>query len=174
MTAEVLAPWANAWDRQAAGDYEANVAWSVETWGGHPDLGFFLDSYHSSYIVEPGDAPAGAQLDALGGSRARRDHRGDPHRLDFNDLERNMELGHEFVRLHLEEMPNIPVMSFNVFSAMSERYWTGYPDGGESVRQPGEQLVELQVHLDPDQAGRRLTLRAVAGGCPAAVPGTPP
>ena len=31
------------------------------------------------------------------------------------------------MRLHLQDMPNIPVMSFNVFSAMSERYWTGYP-----------------------------------------------
>ena len=48
----------NAWDRQAAGDYEVNIAWAVETWGGHPDLSFFLDSYHSSYVAEPG-APAG-------------------------------------------------------------------------------------------------------------------
>ena len=31
------------------------AAWSVETWGGHPDLSFFLDSYHSDYIVEPGE-----------------------------------------------------------------------------------------------------------------------
>ena len=35
--------------------------------------------------------------------------------VDFNDLERNVELGNEFVRLHLQDMPNIPVMSFNVF-----------------------------------------------------------
>ena len=31
----------------ALGDYEVNIAWAVETWGGHPDLSFFLDSYHS-------------------------------------------------------------------------------------------------------------------------------
>ena len=36
------------------GNYEAAVAWAVETWGGHPDLSFFLDSYHSEYIAEPG------------------------------------------------------------------------------------------------------------------------
>ena len=76
VTAEV-AP--DSWDRQAAGDYEANMAWAVETWGGHPDLSFFLDSYHSSYIAEAGRTSAGAQLDALGESRARPDHRGDPH-----------------------------------------------------------------------------------------------
>ena len=47
--------------------------------------------------------------------------------VPFDDLERNVELGREFVRLHLQEMPNIPVMSYNVFVALSERYWTGYP-----------------------------------------------
>jgi peptide/nickel transport system substrate-binding protein len=36
VTAEVN-PGSQSWDRQSAGDYEANVAWSVETWGGHPD-----------------------------------------------------------------------------------------------------------------------------------------
>ena len=44
----------DGWDRQAAGNYECNVAWAVETWGGHPALSFFLDSYHSEYIAEPG------------------------------------------------------------------------------------------------------------------------
>ena len=65
---------------QQAGDYEANVAWAVETWGGHPDLSFFLDSYHSAVHRRAGRAPAGAQLDALAESRARPDHRGDPRR----------------------------------------------------------------------------------------------
>ena len=87
-------------DRSAAGDYEANVAWAVETWGGHPDLSFFLDSYHSDYIVEPGEIqPArnwmrwqNPELD-----RIIEEIRGS----DFNDLERNIELGKDFVRLHL-------------------------------------------------------------------------
>jgi len=123
VTAEVTP---DSWDRQAAGDYEANVAWSVETWGGHPDLSFFLDSYHSDYIVEPGELQP-----------ARNWMRWQHEELDriieeirtvsFDDVERNVELGREFVRLHLSEMPNIPVMSYNVFVAMSERYWTGYP-----------------------------------------------
>ena len=28
--------------------------WSVETWGGHPDLSFFLDSWHSQFVAPPG------------------------------------------------------------------------------------------------------------------------
>jgi peptide/nickel transport system substrate-binding protein len=132
VTAEVTP---DSWDRQAAGDYEANVAWSVETWGGHPDLSFFLDSHHSDYIAEPGEIQP-----------ARNWMRWENPRLDeiieeirtvpFTDLERNVELGQEFVRLHLEDMPNIPVMSYNVFVAMSERYWTGYPTSENPYANP--------------------------------------
>ena len=139
--------------RMQPGDYEAAVAWAVETWGGHPDLSFFLDSYHSQYIVEPGAVQPprnwmrwqNPELD-----RIIEEIRGS----DFNDLERNVELGRDFVRLHLQDMPNIPVMSFNVFSAMSERYWTGYPIGRESLHESGEQLGQLEVDLHPDLAGR--------------------
>jgi peptide/nickel transport system substrate-binding protein len=135
VTAQVVEPWGNAWDGQAAGDYEANVAWSVETWGGHPDLSFFLDSYHSSYIAEP---------DAI--QPPRNWMRWQNPELDriieeirtvpFDDLERNVELGKEFVRLHLQEMPNIPVMSYNVFVAMRELYWTGYPTAENPYANP--------------------------------------
>jgi peptide/nickel transport system substrate-binding protein len=132
VTAEVNP---DSWQRQEVGDYEANTAWSVETWGGHPDLSFFLDSYHSSYIVEPGEIQPSRnwmrwenpELD-----RIIEEIRTTP----FDDLERNIELGREFVRLHLQEMPNIPVMSYNVFVALSERYWTGYPTSENPYANP--------------------------------------
>ena len=41
-------------DRRSAGDFEAIISWSVETWGGHPDLSFFLDSWHSQFVAQPG------------------------------------------------------------------------------------------------------------------------
>jgi peptide/nickel transport system substrate-binding protein len=132
VTAEVNP---DSWQRQEVGDYEANTAWSVETWGGHPDLSFFLDSYHSSYIVEPGEIqPArnwmrweNPELD-----RIIEEIRTTP----FDDLESNIDLGRQFVRLHLQEMPNIPVMSYNVFVALSERYWTGYPTSENPYANP--------------------------------------
>ena len=31
------------------------ISWSVETWGGHPDLSFFLDSWHSQFVAQPGN-----------------------------------------------------------------------------------------------------------------------
>ena len=131
VTPEVVT---DSWDRQAAGNYEANVAWSVETYGGHPDLAFFLDSHHSQYIAEPGELqPArnwmrwqDPRLDAI---------IEEVRSVDFNDP-RALELGHEFVKLHLEEMPNIPVMSYNVFSVQSNRYWTGWPDAQNPYANP--------------------------------------
>jgi peptide/nickel transport system substrate-binding protein len=125
----------DSWDRQAAGDYEANVAWAVETWGGHPDLSFFLDSYHSEYIVEPGELQPARNW--MRWSNPELDRIIEEIRSSsFDDLERNVELGQEFVRLHLQEMPNIPVMSYNVFAAMSERYWTGWPTSENPYTDP--------------------------------------
>ena len=69
-------------DRRAAGDFEAMITWSVETWGGHPDLSFFLDSWHSQFVAAARQAAAAAQLAALDQPRARQDHRaGPPDRL---------------------------------------------------------------------------------------------
>ncbi|MCT7378463.1 ABC transporter substrate-binding protein [Chelativorans salis] len=112
------------------GQYEAATAWSIETWGGDPDLSFFLDSWHSDYVAEPGE---------------RQPHRNwqrwknpkldeiieEVRKTEFTDP-RNLELGHEFVKLMVEEMPVIPVMSFNVFSAYDTRYWTGFPTAEEN------------------------------------------
>ena len=40
------------------GDFEVNLGWSVETWGGHPDLSFFLDSWHSEFVAKSGERQA--------------------------------------------------------------------------------------------------------------------
>lgn len=131
VTAEV-AP--DSWTRQGAGDFEANVAWSVETYGGHPDLAFFLDSHHSQFVAPPGEVQPSRnwmrwthpELD-----RIIEEIRG----VDFDDP-RALELGREFVRLHLQEMPNIPVMSYNVFAVQSNRYWTGWPSSENPYANP--------------------------------------
>ena len=170
VTAEVQEPWGNAWDRQAAGDYEANVAWSVETWGGHPDLSFFLDSYHSELHRRAGRATAGAQLDALGESRARPDHRGDPHR----PLRRSRAQRGARPRVRQAPSPGDAQHSGHVLQRVRGvvgALLDGLSDLGESVRQSGEQLGQCQVHPDPARTGRRLTPEG-AGGCPAVVPGT--
>ena len=67
-------------DRRGAGDFEAMIAWSVETWGGHPDLSFFLDSWHSRLRGQPGETQAPRNWQRWSNARAGQDHRADPHR----------------------------------------------------------------------------------------------
>ncbi len=108
------------------GTYEAATAWSIETWGGNPDLSFFLDSWHSQFLAKPGEVQTARnwqrwsdpRLDAII-EKVRK--------TDFSDHDANVALGDQFIKLMVDEMPVIPIMSFNVFSAYDTRYWTGWP-----------------------------------------------
>ena len=113
-------------DRRNSGDYEAIISWAVETWGGHPDLSFFLDSWHSQFIAEPGKPQpprnwsrwSHPELDKI-----IEQIRG----IGFDDP-KGIELGKEYIKLVAREMPTIPLMAYNVFTVMDETYWTGYPN----------------------------------------------
>ncbi|WP_338723065.1 ABC transporter substrate-binding protein [Devosia sp. XK-2] len=130
-TAEVDA---DTWGRQRVGNYECNIAWAVETWGGHPDLSFFMDSYHSAYVAAPGESQPDRNW--MRWKDPRLDEIIEKIRgIDFNDP-KGIEYGHDFVKLHLEEMPNIPIMAYNVFSIQSNRFWTGWPDANNNYANP--------------------------------------
>jgi len=113
------------WSNMFNGQNEASMSWTVETWGGHPDLSFFLDSWHSQFLSEPGkfQPPRNWQrwkdpeLDKIIEQiRA----------VDFDDP-KGIELGKDFIKLFVKNMPTIPLMSYNVFTVMDSTYWTGYP-----------------------------------------------
>jgi peptide/nickel transport system substrate-binding protein len=112
-------------DRRASGDFDAMISWSVETWGGHPDLSFFLDSWHSQFVAPPGQPQAprnwqrwsSPELDAIIEQTRK---------IDFDDP-RGVELGRDYLKLVAREMPTIPLMSYNVFTVMDDTYWSGYP-----------------------------------------------
>ena len=108
------------------GNYEAAIGWSIETWGGNPDLSFFLDSWDSAFVAKPGELQtarnwmrwSNPQVDDII-NRMRK--------TPFEDHDANVKLGDEFIKLMVQEMPVIPIMSFNVFSAYDTRHWTGFP-----------------------------------------------
>jgi peptide/nickel transport system substrate-binding protein len=112
--------------RVESGDYQAAMAWSVETWGGHPDLSFFLDSWHSEFLKPAGERQPprnrqrwkSAELDKII-EQIRK--------IGFDDP-KGIELGQEYIKLAVREMPIIPLMSYNVFTMMDTTYWTGYPN----------------------------------------------
>ena len=41
------------------GDFDADFGWTIETWGGHPDLFFFLESWHSDLYRPSGENAVG-------------------------------------------------------------------------------------------------------------------
>ena len=46
--------------------------------------------------------------------------------IDFDDP-KGIELGKDFIKLFVKNLPTIPLMSYNVFTVMDTTYWTGYP-----------------------------------------------
>jgi len=54
---------------------------------------------------------------------------------DFDDP-KGIELGQEFVKLAAREMPNIPIMAYNVFCVCDEYYWTGFPSAEDPYTDP--------------------------------------
>lgn len=116
------------------GDFDAEFGWTIETWGGHPDLFFFLESWHSSLYKPSGE-------NAVGRNRMRWQHPDlDPiieaiQQIDFDDP-KGIELGIEFIKLAATEMPITPIMSYNVFSVCDETYWEGFPTADDPYTNP--------------------------------------
>ena len=48
--------------RLSTGDFDTAIYWSIETWGGNPDLSFFLESYQSQFIRPLGEVQAPRNL----------------------------------------------------------------------------------------------------------------
>ena len=112
-------------DRRASADFDTIISWSVETWGGHPDLSFFLDSWHSQFVSPPGKPQTPRNWQRW--SSPALDKIIEQIRTVGFDDPKSVELGREYVKLMVQEMPVIPLMAYNVFTVMDETYWTGYP-----------------------------------------------
>jgi peptide/nickel transport system substrate-binding protein len=120
--------------RRAAGDFDSFIGWSVETWGGHQDLSYFMDSWHSQFVAQPGQPQplrnwqrwSHPELDKI---------IEDIRKIGFDDP-KGIELGRDYVKLMTREMPIIPLMAYNVFTAMDQTYWTGYPTADDPYANP--------------------------------------
>jgi peptide/nickel transport system substrate-binding protein len=113
------------WQLLNAGDYDASLAWTVETWGGHPDLSFFLESYHSDFIRPIGEIQPPRNLARWENPELNRIIEAN-RKVAFDDP-KVKELGMDYLKLAVQEMPFIPLMAYNKFAPFDETYWTGYP-----------------------------------------------
>jgi peptide/nickel transport system substrate-binding protein len=125
---------ANLWPIMSSGEYTSSLAWTIETWGGDPDLFFFLNSWHSKFYVPSGQPAAGTnsmrwknpELDKIIESIQK---------ISFDDP-KGVELGQEFCKLAAQEMPITPLMAYNVFTTMDTTYFTGYPSVDDPYTDP--------------------------------------
>ena len=120
------------------------ISWSVETWGGHPDLSFFLDSWHSQFVQPAGQVQTPRNWSRW--SNPELDKIIEQIRGIAFDDPKGVELGREFVKLAVQEMPIIPLMSYNVFTVMDQTYWTGYPTAKNPYTNPVPNWSQLPLH----------------------------
>jgi peptide/nickel transport system substrate-binding protein len=121
-------------NRRDGGDFETIISWSVETYGGDPDLSYFLDSWHSEYVASPGERQPPRNWQRWSSPEIDRIIE-EIRRISFVDP-KVVELGREFAKVMVREMPIIPLMSYNVFTTMDETYWTGYPTADDPYANP--------------------------------------
>lgn len=138
--------------RRDAGDFDTIMAWSVETWGGHPDLSYFLDSWHSQFVQPPGKTQPPRNYQRWSSPELDRIIE-QLRQVSFDDP-RTVELGRDYVKLAVREMPTIPLMSYNVFTVMDDTYWTGYPTSDNPYTDPVPNWANtryMMVKLQPRQ-----------------------
>jgi peptide/nickel transport system substrate-binding protein len=129
-----LEPQANLGPIQSSGEYSASFFWTIETWGGHPDLFFFLQSWHSDFYVASGAPSTGSN--SMRWRSPELDRIIEEIRSISFDDPRGIELGIEYCKLAADEMPITPVMAYNVFTTMDTTYFTGYPSVDDPYTNP--------------------------------------
>ena len=120
--------------RRGAGDFDTFIGWSVETWGGHQDLSYFLDSWHSQFVAEPGKPQPLRNWQRW--SNPELDKIIEQTRTIAFDDPKGIVLGQDYAKLAVREMPTIPLMAYNVFTAVDQTYWTGFPTADNPYTNP--------------------------------------
>lgn len=125
---------ANLWPIMSSGEYSAAFAWTIETWGGDPDLFYFLQSWHSKFYVASGESAAGTN--SMRWKNPELDKIIESIQQSAFDDPKGVELGLEYCKLAAQEMPITPIMAYNVFTTMDTTYFTGYPSVDDPYANP--------------------------------------
>lgn len=139
--------------RLGGGDFDVAIYWTVETWGGHPDLSFFLESYHSSFIKPAGEIQPPRNLTRWQDERL--DAIIEANRTVSFDAPEVAQLGMDYLKLAVEEMPFIPLMAYNKFAPFDTTYWTGYPSAADPYSASGPfwsnlRYMVVQLEANPN------------------------
>jgi peptide/nickel transport system substrate-binding protein len=139
------------YQRISSGDFDTAIFWTVETWGGHPDLSFFLESYYSKFIKPLGEVQPPRNLQRWESPELDRIILA--NRSVAFDSPEVIKLGQDFLKLAVNEMPMIPLMAYNKFAPFDTTYWTGYPTTANPYSASGPYWSNLRymiVSLKPN------------------------
>ena len=139
--------------RVESGDFEAAIAWSVETWGGHPDLSFFLDSWHSEFLKPAGERQPPRNRQRW--SNPELDKIIEQVRAIGFDDPKGVELGKDYIKLAVAEMPDDPAHvlqcvyrhGHDLLDRLSERR-------NRPLYRSGAELGQYEIHDGQAEAGR--------------------
>lgn len=130
-----LLPSQHMWDDDLpSGNFEAALAWSIETWGGDTDLSFFITTWAKKFVADPGKTQTPRNWQRW--SHPELDTLIDKIQSSAFDDPKGVDYGMDFLKLMVRELPIIPLMSYNVFTAMDTTYWTGYPSHDNPYTNP--------------------------------------
>lgn len=116
------------------GNFDGYVFWNIETWGGHPDMSYFIEALHSKFFTPVGEVHNGPN--PIRYKNAEQDRIiDDILKTDF-DSQKNIDLGIEWLKLMVKDMPEIPLFAYNVFVSQDNTYWTGYPNYDKPYANP--------------------------------------
>jgi peptide/nickel transport system substrate-binding protein len=107
------------------GNFDGYVFWNIETWGGHPDMSYFIEALSSDFYTPVGEVHNGSNPIRYKSAEQDRIIK-DMLKTDF-DSQKNIDLGIEWLKLMVKDMPEIPLFAYNVFVSQDNTYWTGYP-----------------------------------------------
>jgi peptide/nickel transport system substrate-binding protein len=131
--------------RLSTGDFDAAIYWSIETWGGHPDLSYFLESYQSQFIRPLGEVQAPRNLQRWQDPELDKVVE-DNRKVPFNSAD-VPKVGERFLKLAVEQMPMIPLMAYNKFAPFDTTYWTGYPTAENPYAASGPNWSNLRYMI---------------------------
>ena len=115
-----------------------------------PTSSFFLESYHSDFIKPPGEMQPPRNLQRWQSERL--DAIIEANRTVAFDDPKVVELGMDYLKLAVEEMPFIPLMAYNKFAPFDTTYWTGFPSVDNPYSASGpfwSNLRYMIVELEP-------------------------
>ena len=89
-------------------------------------MSYFIEGLSSQYFTPIGQVHSGPNF--MRYKNAEQDRIiSEMLKSDF-DSQKNIDLGVEWLKLMVKDMPQIPLMSYNVFVSQDNTYWSGYPN----------------------------------------------